>query len=52
MTCTHQQVQLFKKYIKFKTLEIAAAKAGVDIKTARKYLRSQPFFLSQKKWRL
>lgn len=41
MTCTYPQIQLLKKYIKFKTLEAAAAKAGMDIKTARKYLRSQ-----------
>lgn len=34
MTCTYQQIQLLKKYIKFKILEIAAAKAGTDIKTA------------------
>lgn len=31
MTCTYQQIQLLKRYITFKTLEIAAAKAGMDI---------------------
>lgn len=40
MTCSNQQVKLFMKYIKQNTQIIAAARAGMDVKTARKYLKA------------
>lgn len=39
MTCTNQQIKILMRYINIKTLEIAAAKADMSIKTAKKYLR-------------
>jgi transposase len=39
MTCTNQQVKKLMKYIKTNTQEQAAAKAAMDVKTARKYLK-------------
>lgn len=41
MTCTNQQVKKLMKNINIFTQEQAADKAGMDVKTARKYLRSQ-----------
>lgn len=40
MTITNQQVKLLMKNLAKTTQELAAAKAGMDVKTARKYLRS------------
>lgn len=39
MTCTNQQVRILMKYSKTHTLETAAAKAGMDVKTAKKYIK-------------
>jgi hypothetical protein len=41
MTATNQQAKLLMKKLKKYTQEIAAAKAGMDVKTARKYIKSQ-----------
>ena len=41
MTCTNQQIKILMRYINIKTLEIAAAKADMSIKTAKKYLKSK-----------
>ena len=41
MTCTVQQIKILMRYINIKSLEIAAAKAGMSIKTAKKYLKSK-----------
>lgn len=41
MTITNQQVKLLMKKLKKYTQEVAAAKAGMDVKTARKYLNSE-----------
>ena len=40
MTCTKKQIQALLKYSKTLTQEAAAAKAGVSLRTARKYLRA------------
>lgn len=40
MTCTNKQIGILMKKIKKHNKLIASAKAGMDIKTARKYLRS------------
>jgi hypothetical protein len=40
MTCTNQQVKKLMKHINLLTQEQAADKAAMDIKTARKYLKS------------
>lgn len=40
MTTTTQQVKLLMKKLKKYTQETAAAKAGMDVKTARKYIKS------------
>lgn len=49
MTCTNQQVKKLMKYKQTTTQEVAALKAGMSIKTARKYLkaRSLPSELSR-----
>jgi hypothetical protein len=41
MTTTNQQVKLLMKKLKKYTQEIAAAKAGMSVKTARKYIKSE-----------
>ena len=41
MTVTNQQVKLLMKKLKKHTQEVAAAKAGMDVKTARKYIEHQ-----------
>jgi transposase len=41
MTITNQQVKLLMKKLKKCTQEVAAAKAGMDVKTARKYINSR-----------
>lgn len=41
MTCTNQQVKKLMKNINLLTQEQAAAKAAMDVKTARKYFRSK-----------
>src|SRR5208283_1767231 len=40
MTCTRKQVRTLMKHAKTKTQEGAAAKAGMALETAKKYLRS------------
>lgn len=39
MTITHQQVKLLMKNLQKNTQEVAAAKSGMDVKTARKYIK-------------
>jgi hypothetical protein len=39
MSCTKEQIQLVMKYSKVKTLEAAAAKAAMSLRTARKYVK-------------
>lgn len=41
MTITNQQVKLLMKKLKTYNQEIAAAKAGMDVKTARKYIKTK-----------
>lgn len=41
MTITNQQVKLLMKKLKKHNQETAAAKAGMDVKTARKYIQSK-----------
>jgi hypothetical protein len=41
MTTTNQQVKLLMKKLKKYNQETAAAKAGIDVKTARKYIKSE-----------
>jgi len=41
MTIKNQQVKLLMKNLNTKGKVVAAAKAGMDIKTARKYMRSK-----------
>ena len=41
MTTTNQQVKLLMKHTKNNKQEVAAAKAGMDVKTARKYLNNE-----------
>src|SRR5215204_2096036 len=41
MTTTNQQVKLLMKKLKKYNKETAAAKAGMDVKTARKYIKSK-----------
>ena len=40
MACTAQQVRILMKYRKTHGQEAAAAKAGMSLRTARKYLKS------------
>lgn len=40
MTCTNQQVRLLMKKLQKYNQEISAAKSGMDVKTARKYIKS------------
>jgi transposase len=39
MTCTSEQIKLLRKYAASHTREIAAAKAGMSLSTAKRYLR-------------
>ena len=41
MTCTNQQVKILMKKKAIYTQEIAAAKAGMHVQTARKYLKQR-----------
>ena len=41
MTITNQQVKLLMKHLKKHTQEVAAAKAGMSVKSARKYIKSK-----------
>lgn len=41
MTITNQQVKLLMKHLKKHTQEVAAAKAGMGVKSARKYIKSK-----------
>lgn len=49
MTTTNKQVNLLMKKLKTHTQEIAAAKAGMDVKTARKYLKNKQIPSDMKK---
>lgn len=55
MTCTNQQVRILMKYSKTHSVETAAAKAGMDIKTAKKYLKvgnnTHDFQSTERNWR-
>jgi hypothetical protein len=49
MTTTNQQVKLLMKKLKKYNQETAAAKAGMDVKTARKYIKSEALPSDMKK---
>jgi len=51
MTTTNQQVKLLMKKLKKYNQETAAAKAGMDVKTARKYINSEQLPSDMKKAR-
>ena len=51
MTTTNQQVKLLMKKLKKSNQETAAAKAGMDVKTARKYMNSEQLPSEMKKTR-
>jgi hypothetical protein len=48
MTITNQQVKLLMKKLKKNNQEVAAAKSGMDVKTARKYIKSKELPSDQK----
>ena len=52
MTTTNQQVKLLMKKLKKYNQETAAAKSGMDVKTARKYIKSGQLPSEQKKVRV
>jgi len=55
MTCTDEQIRLLRKYAANHTQEIAAAKAGMSLSTAKRYLamkkRSKAKKKPQRSWR-
>ncbi len=52
MTCIQKQIRILSKCSKTLTQEGAAAKAGVSLRTARKYIKAGGMKLSeQKQWR-
>jgi transposase len=53
MTCTKRQIQILLQYVKTHGQEVAAAKAGVSLRTARKYLKNggQAAVNSTRSWR-
>lgn len=51
MTCTKKQIQTLLKYSKTLTQEAAAAKAGVSIRTARKYLKAGGQMTDRPEWK-
>ena len=51
MTCTNHQVKLLMKYKNRYSLTTAAAKAGMSVKTARKYIMTREFPENIKKQR-
>lgn len=40
MTCTNKQIELLLRYASVHTQEVAAAKAGMSLRTAKRYLKS------------
>jgi hypothetical protein len=51
MTCTLKQIRVLFKYSKTLTQQAAAAKAGMSLRTARKYIKAGAVMLSeQKQW--
>jgi hypothetical protein len=50
MTCTEKQIRVLRKYSKKLTQEAAAAKAGVSLRTARKYIKAGGMALERKQW--
>ena len=42
MTCTKQQIELLRKYATAYTQEVAAAKSGMSLSTAKRYLMTKP----------
>ena len=51
MACTLKQIQLLMKYSKTLTLEAAALKAGMSLRTARRYMRSGGQMVESKEWK-
>ncbi|MBX9571786.1 MAG: IS21 family transposase [Candidatus Obscuribacterales bacterium] len=51
MTCTKKQVQTLLKYSKNLTQEAAAVKAGVSLRTARKYLKMGGQMVDRPEWK-
>lgn len=54
VTCTQKQIRALFKYSKTLSQEAAAAKAGMSLRTARKYIKAGTVMLSEKKewkWR-
>ena len=51
MTCTKKQIRVLVKYSKTMTQEAAAAKAGVSLRTARKYFKAGGMVAEKKEWK-
>ncbi|MGH9438274.1 MAG: IS21 family transposase [Terriglobia bacterium] len=54
MTCTQKQIRVLLKYSKTLTQEAAAAKTGVSLRTARKYIKAATVMIGEEKqwqWR-
>jgi transposase len=51
MTCTEKQLQVLLKFSKVLTQEAAAAKAGVSLRTARKYLKAGGRMTDRPEWK-
>lgn len=51
MTCTQQQIRVLRKYSKTLTQEAAAAKAGVSLRTARKYIKADQMIDENRQWK-
>jgi hypothetical protein len=51
LTCTEKQVNLLMKYSKTLTQEAAAAKAGMSVRTARKYIKQGGWMVKPKEWK-
>lgn len=49
MTCTRQQIALLMRYAKTYPQKVAAAKAGMSVETARKYLKNGGKMVQQEK---
>lgn len=51
MTCTEKQVMILMKYSKKMTQVAAAAKAGMSLRTARKYIKLGGWMVQSKEWK-
>lgn len=51
MACTQKQIQMLMKHSKTHTLEAAALKAGMSLRTARRYMRSGGQMIEKKEWK-